>query len=154
MLESECCLKKKKKKDILFIMIKRTERIEKGVAFPYVINDVSGHIPKSSWVPQVEGHIGKANLSLSFWGPNIGIIVAVYRWGSPKRQKQGEAGVICIISLSESWLWWDVWLKVEKHRSESHSGGKSLPTSETRLSDESLSRWFCVYKSKKLWPTV
>lgn len=79
-------LKKKKKRHITSKLRlspcydqKDRKRIGKGVAFPYVINDASVHLPKSSWVPQAEGDIGKANLSPSSRGQNMGIIVAVYR---------------------------------------------------------------------------
>lgn len=41
-------------------------------------------------------------------------------------------------------------LEVGKHHSAMHSGGRFLPTLEVRPSDESLSRWLCVCKSKKI----
>lgn len=67
----------------------------------------------SSWIPPAEGNIGEANLSLSSQSQNLGMVVAVYWRGSPERQKQWGASVICITSLSGSWLWWDgeAWLR-------------------------------------------
>lgn len=68
-------------------------------------------------------------------------------WGeSPKRQKTGEAGVVwSVINLSGSWAWWDAWPR------PGETLNRSLTTSKTKHGNKSLSRWFCMCKSMKMW---
>lgn len=86
------------------------------------------------------------NLSQSSQTPKNRITMTS-SWGeSPKRQKMGEAGVVwSVINLSGSWAWWDAWPR------PGETLNRSLTTSKTKHGNKSLSRWFCMCKSMKMW---
>lgn len=138
--------------DFLLIMVKMTERELKGNTFS-LCDWWCIHVPPQIILGTTSRRWYWQSWSVSLLSAKTRVWLWLFTDEESRRDKSNEKPELFALRIS-----WEaghgkmemLGLETGKHHSEIYSGGRSLPTSEVRLSDESLSRWLCVCKSKKI----